>query len=479
MKKTNRWLPFALLAALCGIIAPFGIAPPFALGQDKPQPKPGDAPKDAKDAPKDPAKKDDKKAEGEREQSGAENTATTRFIEAFTVGDWEKAEKYYDELVQNWPLYGKDPVYAYRYAYTLYNLKAAPKKEKAKTQLQGLLEQDPEHILALYLLAQIEAEQFTEAKQQPLEDAKEHLLQAAKNGFYTLREVRSSKAPAFKTLQEDPKFILRAMRASQEFPAVNIKNARNPFQQPRVNQAGKLEQGGLAMTAREIATLEAKIDALFVEIEKLIRDKEIDKLAPLFQDLNNIMTEYRKIGVEKVAANLKKWEKKLDEWKEVRLAIQLQIYINRGNECLRTMLKAKQNEKFDEVFEQFNEVKAIVEQMRHEEREEFHRNADALLVRAKGLNDEALKLKKIKEFNLIVTGIVVDPRPESKNRAIIVFDDPGSNDQRRGRIYEEKDNIRDKEDRKVPGLTVEKISEGAIEFRYEDTKFVRQLKAPE
>jgi hypothetical protein len=472
MKKTNSWLSFALLAALVGG-GSVAVGQRLASGQDKPaQPKPADGPK--------PAGKDEgKKPEGDREQSGAENTATTRFIESFTVGDWEKAEKYYDELVQNWPLYAKDPVYAYKYAYTLYNLRSGPKKEKAKHQLQGLLEQDADHILALFLLSQIEAEQFKADKPQPLEDAKEHLLQAAKNGFYTLREVRASKAAEFKQLQEDPKFILRAMRASQEFPAVNIKNARNPFQQPRVNQSGKLEQGGPAMTAREIATLEAKIDALFVEIEKLIRDKEIDKLAPLFQDLNNIMTEYRKIGVEKVAANLKKWEKKLDEWKEVRLAIQLQIYINRGNECLRTMLKAKQNEKFDEVFEQFNEVKSIVEQMRHEEREEFHRNADALLVRAKGLNDEALKLKKIKEFNLIVTGIVVDPRPESKNRAIIVFDDPSSGEQRRGRIYEEKENIRDKEDRKVPGLTVEKISEGAIEFRYEDTKFVRQLKAPE
>ena len=183
--------------------------------------------------------------------------------------------------------------------------------------------------------------------------------------------------------------------------------------------------------------------------------------------------------VDKVAANLKKWEKKLDEWKEVRLAIQLQIYINEGNEYLRAMLKAKQNEKFDEVFEQFANVKALVEKMRHEEREEFHRNADAIFIRAKGLNDEALKLKKIKEFNLIVTGIVVDPRPESKNRAIIVFDDASTNDKRLGRIYEENDDIRDKEDRKVPGLKVIKISEGSIKFKYEDTEFIRELKSPQ
>lgn len=466
MKISKNWLVAALLAAALGAGVPLARAQDKP-GQAQPQTDPNKKPDDA-----------NKKPDQDREQSGAENTATTRFLEAFTVGDWEKAERFYEELVQNWPLYGKDPAYEYKYAYTLYSLKSPVKKEKAKTQLQGLLEQDPDHILALFLLAQIEAEQFKPDRQQPIEDAKEHLLQAAKAGFYTLREVRASKAPEFKQLQDDPKFILRAMRASQD-ATINVKSARNPFQLPHIGQNGKLDNAGNAMTQREIATLEAKIDALFVDIEKLIRDKEIDKLAPLFQELNNIMTEYRKVGVEKVATNLKKWEKKLDEWKEVRLAIQLQIYINKGNECLRAMLKAKQNEKFDEVFEQFGEVKQLVEQMRHEEREEFHRNADALFIRAKGLNDEALKLKKIKEFNLIVTGIVVDPRPESKNRAIIVFDDPGATDQRRGRIYEEKDNIRDKDDRKVPGLTVEKISEGSIKFKYEDTEFIRELKSPQ
>lgn len=463
--KTNK---HRLVAALAAAALVSGAQLPLARAQQQ----------DPNKKPADPSKPDANKEGTDREQSTGENTATTKFIEAFTTQDWEKAEKAYKELVDNWPLYRKDPVYVYKYAYTLYSLKSQAKKDEAAAQLQGLLEQDPDHILAMYLLAQIKAEQFKPDKPQPLEDAKELLLQAARNGFYTLRELRASKSAEFKTLQDDPKFILRAMRASQEFTAVNIKNARNPFQLPRVGSNGKVTDQQV-ISAREIASLEAKIDGLFNDIEKLIRDKEIDKLAPLFQDLNNIMTEYKKIGVEKVALNLKKWEKKLDEWKEVRLAIQLQIYINRGNECLRTMLKAKQAEKFDDVFEQFAEVKQLVEQMRHEEREEFHRNADAIYIRAKGLNDEALKLKKIKEFNLLVTGIVVDPRPESKNRAIIVFDDPGQGTGRLGRIYEENDDIRDKDDRKVPGLKVVKISEGSIKFKYEDTEFIRELKQPQ
>ncbi len=416
------------------------------------------------------------KPENSGEVSTAENTATTRFIEAFQTQDWEKTEKAYKELVDNFPLYRKDTLFVYRYAVTLYNLKSQTKKDEAKAQLQGLLENDPGHILALYLLAQIEAEQYKADRPQPLEEAKDHLLEAAKNGFYTLRELSGSKLPQFKELRDDPKFILRVMRAPTSIPPITIKNnVRNPFQVPRVNAQGK-PTDAFAISARDIALLEGRIDGLFSDIKKLINDKEIDKLAPLFQELNQIMSEYKKIGIEKVAANLKKWEKQLDEWKEVKLAVQLQIYINKGNECLRAMLKANKAEKFDETFEQFGEVKQLVEQMRHEEREEFHRNADAIFIRAKKLDEEAHKLKKIKEFNLVVTGIVVDPRPESKNRAIIIFDDPGTGQARLGRIYEENDDIRDKEERKVPGLKVVKISEGSIKFKYEDTEFIRELK---
>lgn len=445
-----------------------GIAIPVARAQqqpDLPAEKPAEKPADTTTT-----KKPDL-AGGD--SATGENTATTKFIEAYSTGDFEKAEKAYRELIENWPAYRKEPSYVYKYAMTLYKLGAPNKKQEAADQLQGLLEQDPENIMAMYLLASIKAAQTD--KPQAKEDAKELLLNAARNGFYTLREIRASKGPEFKYLQNDPKFILRAMRASQEFSALNVKNARNPFQLPKLRPDDTEKAGPGAIDPRQLSQLEGKIDALFVEIERLIRDKEIDKLAPLFVELNTIMTDYKRVGVEKVQTKLRQWEKKLDEWKEVRLAIQLQIYINEGNDHLRNMVRARQNERFEEVFENFAAIKVLVEKMRHEEREEFHRNAEAIQLRAKALNDEALKLKKIKEFNLIVTGIVVDPRPESKNKAIIVFDDPD----RRGRIYEENEELRDKDDKKITGLKVVKISEGSIRFKYEDTEFIRELKQPQ
>jgi hypothetical protein len=472
MRMPKRIWLVAGIGAVAALAGP-GVA--FAQTPEKPDgPKlPAETP--AKDTKKDDAKKDDsKKDDGannlEREGATGEAVATTRFVEAFTTGDYEKADKAFKDLTESWPVYRKDPVFVYKYAYSLYKENTAPKRQEAAEQLQGLLEQDPDHILAMYLLAEIKAGQ--KEKQNSKEDAKELLLNAARNGFFTLREIRASKVPEFQALQKDPKFILRAMNASREFNAINIKNGRNPFSLPRI-RPDRVEVGP-GISPKELANLEGKIDALFQQIESLIKDKEIDKLAPLFIELNAIMTDYKKIGLEKVQLKLKQWEKKLDEWKEVRLAIQLQIYINEGNDYLRAMVKAKQVEKFEDIFENFAQIKGLVEKMRHEEREEFHRNADAILARGKLLNDEAVKLKKIKEFNLVVTGIVVDPRPESKNKAIIVFDDPD----KRGRIYEENEDLRDKDDKKVPGLRIVKIQEGSIQFKYEDTPFIRELKAP-
>ncbi|HZU98963.1 MAG TPA: hypothetical protein VFF73_19805 [Planctomycetota bacterium] len=410
-------------------------------------------------------------------QSVGENTLTTKFVEAYQVQDYEKAAAAFAELIKTYPLpnytYAKDPAYVYKYSVALYNTK---RKDEAQSQLQQLLQDDPENILAMYLMAQIKAEQATKDKPQPLADSKDFLLQAAKNGFYTIRELRGSKNPAFKQLQEDPKFILAAMRASQDFQAVNQKGARNPFQYPHGDKTD--DPNKERITGQELLKMEAKIKDIFDKIEALMQNKEIDKLAPLFDELTKLMVDYKKNAPERVEQNLKRWEKRLDEWKEIRLSIQLNVDITKGNNYLRAMVKAKQAEKYDQVQELFGEVKGLCESMRKEDREEFTRNADAIYLRAKGLSDEAAKMKKIKEFNLIVTGIVVDPRPGSTNKAIIVFDDP-NNDTKKGQIYTEGDSLKDREGKPVPGLKLVKIQEGTIQFQYEDQKFNRPLKSPE
>jgi hypothetical protein len=462
----GRLAPGAVFAALV-------LAPQVAHAQGTPPAPPAPGPGPADTPPSEAPKKPDQPQAPGMEGEKGETVATTRFVEAYTVGDWEKAEKYYHDLVDNWPIYRQEPTYVYKYSFVLFKLGSPTKKAEAADQLQALLERDSENIMAMYLLAQIKAGMD---KPQAKEEAKELLLNAARHGFYTIREITNSKQPEFNYLRTDPKFILRAMRATQEFIVVDMRGARNPFELPVrfvVHTPGE-EAGGGTLDPRKLAELETRIEGIFAEIDKLAKEQKVEELIPKFAELDQIMRDFKKIGREKVEQKLKQWDKRLEEWKEIRLAIKLQMYINEGNEYLKAMVKAKQQERFDDVFENFTNIKVLVDKMKHEEREEYHRNADAIFVRGEALNKEAQKLKKIKEFNLIVTGIVLDPRPEGRNRAIVVFDDPD----KRGRIYEENDEIRNREDKRVDGLKIVKIVEGSIKFKYEDTEFIRELKSP-
>jgi hypothetical protein len=401
-----------------------------------------------------------------QETSGLEAVLVSRFSEAYTAGDLEKADRAFQELTQSFPLWGKDRDTLLRYADTLFR---EGKKTQAAEELKTVLDQDQENIQALSLLALIRAGQ--KDKPQSQEEAKDLLVSAARSGAYVLRLVRTSKGKELDYLRNDPRFILQCMQASREFLAP--KSARNPFAFPRVGgppATGKDEP----ITASELAELKKRIEADFQAIEDCAETKAIEKLPPLFKDLSQLMTTFKERGRALVAAEARVYEKRLSKWAEIRLVILLEGFVAEGNEHLVAMLRAKDAERWDEVFDHFAQVKDVVLRMRREERAEFHANADALLARAQRVDADARKLKKIKELNFVVTGIVVDPRPESKNKAIIVFDDATHT----GSVYEEDEELRDRDGNKVPGLRVVKISEGSIRFRYDDTDFVRPLKAP-
>jgi hypothetical protein len=142
--------------------------------------------------------------------------------------------------------------------------------------------------------------------------------------------------------------------------------------------------------------LEGKIDGVFAKIESLLAERKVEALVPAFAELNALMDQYPKDGSAAVRKKRVSWNKKLEEWKEIRLAIQLQIDINDGNALLRAMVKAKERGDYDAVETGFAGVERLVERMRREDREEFHRNADAIFVRARALHDEALEEKAAK-----------------------------------------------------------------------------------
>ncbi len=349
-----------------------------------------------------------------------DEVAAARFVEACTAGDWAKADQAYRDLVARWPAYSKQTALGNKHAEALFKL---GKKREAAAALEEVLALDEDDVLALHLLAVIELEETDpQLKEKRRESAKERLLHAARNGFFVLREISSAKGKEFDELRNDPAFIMACMKASREFDVsadlvadASRKPVRNPFDIPKE---------GWPREASE------KAKRAVVPAATPRRPENPEEL--------------------------------------------FKVLLTAGNECLRAMYKANREEKFEESYAQFEKLTGIAAEMKKVEIEEFVRTADALLTRGRALREIAVKLERIKKLDIQVTGIVVDPRPTGRNRGVIVFDDP----ERRGRVYEAGDEIRDREDRRVRGLKVVEITEGLVRFRYDELDFSRPLKQP-
>jgi hypothetical protein len=100
--------------------------------------------------------------------------------------------------------------------------------------------------------------------------------------------------------------------------------------------------------------------------------------------------------------------------------------------------------------------------------------ADALLARLReklGMKSDKPEIAAMKK-RLVVTCIVVDPRPSSKNSAIVHWDGAAL-------IYDEGDRIRDKDHDLVLGqLKIKKIAEGVVTFTLGAEEFLVELKSP-
>ena len=354
-----------------------------------------------------------------------------RFVEARTTGEWARALAAYDELVERWPARAKDTRLTLDRATVL---RKAGRRADAVAQLEGILEAEPENIVAIFQLAVMDLEPGdapTAAKRR--EEAKELLLLAARNGLPVLRELQREKGAGFEAVLKDPRFILAALRASGEFDAGQAlarggnERVRDPFTLPAVG---------------------------FLR-DQLRPEKEEDG-------------EQKRINAGlRAAAGARDLQREEDLRAE-----QLRNFVSRGNAFLVNMVAANREEHWAETLSQFERLTALADDMKHVDREEFQRSAAAFLIRGRTLRDEAAKRKKIAELDLVVTGIVVDGRPEGRSKSVIVFDDPD----KRGRIYEAGDEIRDRLDRRIGGLKVVEIRDGSVRFKYDETEFVKELK---
>lgn len=340
----------------------------------------------------------------------------------------------------------------------------------AKDALKSLLDEHPDHVEGTYLYAMIEAKSNNET------EAKGRLIRAAARGRYVLHDLNSPDGQAtFKGYLKDPEFILDVMNAASEFQ-VNVKSLRNPFASPIRRVVDDGEGGDTPVlvgptVGPRLKQLEAQIDKIFAKIDELAKRQDATAMSLKFQELRALMNEYGSEGSEVAKEKLNSWKQKLIQYGDLYLSIQLQIYIQEGNQHLKAMAKALEEEEWDLALQRFEDIKELVDQMKAEDRDVFRRNAKALLVRGKSLAEEASRMKRIAEFKLRITGIILAPPEDERQKDSAIIDD---------RIYYEQDKLIDKEtEDEIPDLEVVEILKSRVRFRYQGTEFVRGLERPD
>ena len=390
----------------------------------------------------------------------------TQFLESHKAGKWMEARDAFVKLGRHFPTVLQDKRLLYLYAEAQFNLN---EQAPATTTLEGLLELQDNHVRALFLLSKLKAQS---TNPQEKERAKDLLIQAARAGLFVLRDISSADGKKlFGFLLSDPSFILRVMNAANEYQ-VSGTEFHNPFASPLlVGEISDIpEIVGPSPDDPRQAELEERIENLFKEIVKLAEERQVEELIQKFTELRQIMNEFQGIGTAEVKKKLEKWGQRLQDLGEVQLSIKLQVFIAEGNQHLRAMADSIRTDQYDAALDHFAQIEALCVVMRNEEREVFQRNAEALYLRGKALADRAKRLKRISEFKLFVTGVVVAP-PEGKEPDKAIIND---------RIYAEGDTVVDEtSDEEIEGLRVVEIIRSTVRFRFEDTEFVRELKPAE
>lgn len=335
--------------------------------------------------------------------------------------------------------------------------------------LKELLAQHPDHVEGTFLYAVIEAKNNNPG------EAKNRLVRAAARGRYVLHDLGSSDGQAtFKDYLADPEFILDVMNAANEFQ-VNIKSLRNPFASPvrRVVEDASTEDTGAVpvLIPKRLQQLEIQIEKLFKELEGLAKRNDREGMSLKFQDLRALMNEYGSEGSDLAKEKLARWKQALVKYGDLYLSIQLQIYIQEGNQHLKAMARDIEQEEWDLALQRFEDIKELKEQMMAEERDVFRRYAKTLLVRGQSLAAQATRMKKIAAFKLRITGIILAPPENKQQKDSAIVDD---------RIYYENDNLIDLEtEEEIPDLEVVEILKSRVRFRYQGTEFVRGLERPD
>lgn len=205
----------------------------------------------------------------------------------------------------------------------------------------------------------------------------------------------------------------------------------------------------------------ARFDGLLDRIDLLAADRQVEELVEAVGALKALLRE-QGLGLVRAAPARLATRRRTDAT-EVELAVRLGVHYEHGNLLLDAMEQALAREEPLAVRPLFLEMEELAEAMRAEEREVFHRNAEALYLRARSHRDRARRLEAMLAFPLALTATVAGDGAEP--RALL-----------NGWPVAPGDEVKDADGALLPVRVVE-IVPGAVRVRWEDLELVRSLPA--
>ncbi len=218
----------------------------------------------------------------------------------------------------------------------------------------------------------------------------------------------------------------------------------------------------------DLEVIEAELEDLLRQVVRLAEARLVEELIERFTAFRQVLHRGGPAALPVARRLLEKWERRLEHLGEVKLSLRLQLELQAGNAALGAMADALRAGDWAAVRAAGDEIDETCERMRNEEREVFHRNAEALFLKGKALRDRAARLERIdRDFGALlrVTAIVVPDDRLAPKSAIVG-----------GEILREGDGVVDPgSGEPIDGLRVVEITRGAVRFRFEDTEVVREL----
>lgn len=219
-------------------------------------------------------------------------------------------------------------------------------------------------------------------------------------------------------------------------------------------------------TAASLKRLGERAEQLMREINRFSERQEVDELVSRFAALRELMNEPG--GVDAAREAMKRWRQRLLPFGEVVLSLELQLHISAGNQHLRAMADAITGDRYPDALRSFKALQGVVDDLRAQEREVYHRNADALLLRGKALADRARRLQAFAtRYPNRVAATLIPTKGDLQGPAALV----------EGRVVRVGGRLPDPRtgDFQPDAPRIVEITRGVVRLRWQDAEFVRAL----